>query len=163
CAPGAANWTQGNVHPDVHAIVLDPTDGRTLWVASDGGLARSNDAGAHWDHPNSGIATSQFYKLCADRQDASIVIGGMQDNGTGQASNVAGSRFWQSIETGDGAACVVNLKDPNPDDQFAIVTAQEGYVERIDADGTHTDSFYSGSDCDGYQGCGDRSGFVTVV
>lgn len=56
-ADGGATWTdvstsgaarRERIHEDVQALVFDPADHDTLFVASDGGIYRSVDNGQHW-------------------------------------------------------------------------------------------------------------------
>ncbi|MFO0589623.1 MAG: hypothetical protein U0441_18945 [Polyangiaceae bacterium] len=46
CGKDFANWYLGYVHPDTHAMAFDPGNSDTLYVGSDGGLARTPDGGA---------------------------------------------------------------------------------------------------------------------
>jgi photosystem II stability/assembly factor-like uncharacterized protein len=133
--PGAV-WTRSLVHPDVHAIVFDPTNPRLFYVASDGGIAMTDDSGAHWTRKNDGIATNQFYHLCVDPNDSTVVLGGMQDNGTAELGPFPGTTVWNQVGPGDGAACAVNLKDPARANLFVLTSSQFGSVTRVEADGT---------------------------
>ena len=75
------NWYDSNeayTHADIHTMKF--FDG-ALFAATDGGLYRSTDWGASFiDYSNNGIATGQFYRLDIGRNDASVMVGGTQDN-----------------------------------------------------------------------------------
>ena len=75
------NWYDANeayTHADIHTMKF--FDG-ALFAATDGGLYRSTDGGASFvDYSNNGIATGQFYRLDIGRNDASVMVGGTQDN-----------------------------------------------------------------------------------
>ncbi len=151
-------WTTALVHPDVHAIAFDPTNPRVFFVASDGGVAQTDDQGLHWNRRNEGLATNQFYHLCVDPNDSTVMLGGMQDNGTAQISGFPGSTVWNQVGPGDGAACLVNLKDPERAKRFVLTSAQYGSFVRTGEDGVKARvelPFDQGQD-------GDES-FVTIL
>lgn len=50
------------VHPDHHALWIDPRDGRHLILGNDGGIYVSYDRGQEWDHHNH-VAIGQFYHV----------------------------------------------------------------------------------------------------
>ena len=60
-----------------------------------------------------GVSTLQFYDLCVDPNDETLVIGGLQDNGFAQKPQTG--MLWRNFQTGDGTSCVMNLGDPNID------------------------------------------------
>jgi photosystem II stability/assembly factor-like uncharacterized protein len=125
-------WELDNVHPDVHALVFDPSNPGKLYVANDGGIAFTSDGGNTWNKINNTIETTQFAKVCVDQNDGSIV-GGMRDNGTAEWQ--PGSRTWKGRWVGDGGGCVANLHDPVPANRFMLVSAQYGDLKRIDGNG----------------------------
>jgi len=57
-----ADGVARGVHPDQHALWVDPTDGRHLILGNDGGIYVSYDRGAHFDHLNQ-VAIGQFYDV----------------------------------------------------------------------------------------------------
>src|SRR5437667_427508 len=68
-----------NVHPDQHALWVDPKDGRHLLVGCDGGYYVTYDRCAHWDFLNT-VAIGQFYHVSIDSRRPYRVYGGLQDN-----------------------------------------------------------------------------------
>jgi len=119
----------GGMHSDTHAIVFDPTNPMRIWVGTDGGLALSTNGGAAWTKPNAGLSTLQFYQVCVDANDATSIVGSLQDNGTVTPS-APGSLTWNNIHGGDGMACANNLFDPNQAQRYMISSAQFGALSR---------------------------------
>ena len=78
-----SRWNQPEsstyTHADIH--YLKYWNGN-LHVGSDGGVYVSKDDGGSFSGlSTNGLATSQFYKLSGHPSDASILVGGLQDNG----------------------------------------------------------------------------------
>ena len=69
------------VHPDHHALWIDPRDGRHMIVGCDGGFYVTYDRAAHWDYLNH-LALGQFYHVAVDTKQPYHVYGGLQDNGS---------------------------------------------------------------------------------
>lgn len=127
-------------HADQHHIVFHPgytgTTNRTLYVTSDGGIYRTDDAnaavgrslqnvcgvpvadGVRWTGLNNGYAVTQFYHGTV-YPDGETFFGGTQDNGTIRGGLGTGST-WQALQGGDGGYVAV---DPlNTDVLFAEFT-----------------------------------------
>ncbi|HEX6161940.1 MAG TPA: hypothetical protein VFZ31_01155 [Vicinamibacterales bacterium] len=122
--PGDPNYA----HADGHAIVFHPKyngdSNRQVFIASDGGIHRSNNARAAlgttlasvcgettpaqitWSSLNNGYQVTQFYHG-AVYPDGTTFFGGTQDNGTLRGTNAAGQN-WDSIRGGDGGYVAVN-------------------------------------------------------
>jgi hypothetical protein len=127
------------MHPDQHAIVLDPANPRIALIGSDGGVVRTNgvyvDRSADCDSRglgkldlidcqrflsaipqridslNDGLRTLQFQSLTPNPQNAGgDVIGGTQDNGTWAFS---GSPTWFESIGGDGGQSAIDVANPN--------------------------------------------------
>jgi hypothetical protein len=125
---GAANYwwaPQGNplyAHADQHVIVFHPqyngTSNKTMFVANDGGIFRTNDARAGlattvnqicgtgiaanqttWTELNTNYVTTQFYHGIA-YPNGDTYLGGTQDNGTWQGTTA--STVATRIFGGDG-------------------------------------------------------------
>jgi photosystem II stability/assembly factor-like uncharacterized protein len=82
---GDAPWTQvlggpDFLHSDHHAMAFAPA-AATIYAGCDGGVFRSTDGGANWEHRNRGLNTMQFYQVANHPQWAALVLGGTQDNG----------------------------------------------------------------------------------
>ena len=68
------------VHSGIHNIVFPnySTDGNTFYMATDGGVFSTTNAGSSYTMHNKGLNTTQFYSV-AISNDASV-LGGAQDN-----------------------------------------------------------------------------------
>ena len=127
---GDANYA----HADNHVIRFHPgyngSSNKKMYVASDGGVFRTDDAQAAvgktvnavcgtpvagavaWTELNNGYVTTQFYHGSA-YPDGSAYFGGMQDNGTWRGTTAASN--WQKLTGGDGGYSAVDtLGDANP-------------------------------------------------
>src|SRR5262249_39157510 len=69
------------IHPDHHALWIDPNDSQHLIVGNDGGLYTSKDRGQTFT-ANRGLVISQFYGVAVDSRTPYRVYGGLQDNGS---------------------------------------------------------------------------------
>ncbi len=122
-----------DVHPDHHALWLDPTDARRLLLGNDGGVAESRDRGETWRFV-ANLPVGQFYHLDVDQDVPYHVYGGMQDNGSwrgpGDVWENGGIRnqHWDEVGFGDGFR---TLPDPQ-DSQRGYSMSQGGYLMRWD-------------------------------
>jgi len=95
----------GNMHADIHDITIDNIDSNRIYVATDGGLYRSWDAGSTLDIVKN-LPLSQFYHLSVDNEEPYNIYGGLQDNGSwyGPSKSDGGieARDWHSVGYGDG-------------------------------------------------------------
>ncbi|HWM95192.1 MAG TPA: hypothetical protein VN493_30840 [Thermoanaerobaculia bacterium] len=128
---------EGYVHADQHALVFHPLyDGKTvktLFVANDGGIFKTQDALApavitpadvctpaaaqsSWTSLNNGYGVTQFY-YGQPYPDGGTWFGGTQDNGVVRGS---GSPVWETLVAGDAGYVAV---DPdNTDVLYASLT-----------------------------------------
>jgi photosystem II stability/assembly factor-like uncharacterized protein len=106
------------VHPDQHALWIDPRDGRHMIIGTDGGFYATYDRGAHWDFLDT-KAIGQFYHVCVDSRQPYHVYGGLQDNGSwgGPSRSLDGrgtvNTDWIMVGGGDGFVCRVDPTDSN--------------------------------------------------
>ncbi len=106
------------VHPDHHALWIDPRDSRHMLLGCDGGFYATYDKGASWDHLNV-LALGQFYHVCVDNRKPYNVYGGLQDNGSwgGPSHTLRGvgpvNDDWLFLHGGDGFVCRVDPTDPD--------------------------------------------------
>lgn len=99
------------IHVDHHAFAFDPQDPSVIYVANDGGIYRSADAGATWSSLNTNLAITQFYPgISLHPTDASVALGGTQDNGTLLYS---GTTVWQQLFGGDGGYTAFDPTTPS--------------------------------------------------
>lgn len=144
--PGTGGWSQlaltmgggltdtNYVHADKHRIMI--VDSATIFIASDGGIAKSLDGGRTWGQNNNGYNVTQFYSVTAAFSvdldslgigESELVAGGTQDNGT-QLIGINFSRPDQAFEVlgGDGFDCdISNLAN------LLFATIYNGNVQRL--------------------------------
>ncbi|MFH2055365.1 MAG: glycosyl hydrolase, partial [bacterium] len=93
------------VHPDLHALWINPNNSRHLILGTDGGIYESDNRGLSWRFINN-LPVAQFYHVSCDNAEPYNVYGGLQDNGSwlGPSSSPGGieNRDWQNLGGGDG-------------------------------------------------------------
>ncbi len=133
---GGRTWREDrfkNVHPDNHAMVIDPANPRHLLLGNDGGIYQSYSAASDWDHL-SRFAAGEFYRVNVDAANPNRVCGGLQDNtnwvGTLATRTADGIRNgdWTTIGGGDGSYCAFDASNPN----LVYSESQQGYLTRMD-------------------------------
>jgi photosystem II stability/assembly factor-like uncharacterized protein len=121
------------IHPDYHAMWIDPNDPTRIYAGNDGGVAESRDRGESWRFVST-LPLAQYYHIAVDDDVPYNIYGGMQDNGSWRGPNTtwetAGIRNWdwQEVGFGDGFGTL-----PIPgDSQTGYAMSQEGYLIRWD-------------------------------
>lgn len=126
-----------NSHPDIHAIVFQPTSSITMLCGNDGGIQRTTDNTAGtvaWTEINTGYRTYQYYYVTLDPRttapESSKVLGGSQDNGSTRNISPAYGSDLEMVYGGDGVS--VGLNDPalTGGTQYEYVGSQSGYINR---------------------------------
>ncbi len=98
------------IHADIHQIIYHPNIPNKVYVASDGGVFKSENDGLAFVSANSGLQTVQFYqKFSSSLSDPDFAMGGLQDNAT---AVYRGGLAWERKIGGDGFGTVI---DPNDD------------------------------------------------
>lgn len=116
-----------NLHPDCHAMWIDPSDGKHVLLGTDGGIFQSFDRIASWQFVNN-LAIGEFYNLAYDfREPFYRVYGGLQDNQTwggpsrtrfeafnfgGPAEGGITNEDWELMGGGDGFHVAVDPTNP---------------------------------------------------
>jgi hypothetical protein len=129
----ASYWWKGGpvfAHADQHAIVFQPgyngTTNQTMFVANDGGIFKTTNAGGttttdicgntvgtiSWTNLDNNYGTAQFY-YGVSFPDGTSYIGGTQDNGTIRGSDGTGISGWTTALGGDGGAVAVDPTNTN--------------------------------------------------
>ncbi len=104
---GGKTWQNvPGLHPDYHAMWLDPLNKERYYNGQDAGAAITHDHGKTFIYFDN-ICAGQFYAVSADMRDPYFVYGGLQDNGTwgGPSMHREGAiltDFWFNIGGGDG-------------------------------------------------------------
>jgi photosystem II stability/assembly factor-like uncharacterized protein len=111
------------VHADMHLVVFHPTNPNIMYVGSDGGVSRSNNAQDQFPKftpRNKGLGITQFYGFGTGYNGN--LIGGTQDNGTNlnDCKNNAPKTF-REVSGGDGGDAAISRLYPNI--SFATITS----------------------------------------
>ncbi len=143
---GGKSWKSitpySTVHPDHHAMWIDPSNPAHIIEGNDGGMNITYDYGANWQFVEN-LPLAQFYHINVDDQTPYNVYGGMQDNGSwmgpAYSLTVDGIRNeeWSELFFGDGFD-VVPIPGRNDavyaqsqEGNVALVNTQTGYSEMI--------------------------------
>jgi photosystem II stability/assembly factor-like uncharacterized protein len=133
---GGTTWREdlsGKLHPDLHALAVDPRSPGRLLLGTDGGVYQSKDGGKGWAHLDR-MAGGQFYRINVDDGNPFRICGGLQDNtnwvGPSRTFSKDGivNTDWVQIGGGDGFYCVFDAENPN----VVYAESQEGYFFRMD-------------------------------
>lgn len=120
-----------SIHPDHHALWVNPDNPEQLFLGTDGGVYISEDKGFHWRHV-ANLPVSQFYHVAVDSRWPYNVYGGLQDNGSwmgpSQAPGGIQNKHWDNIGFGDGFWA---FPDAN-DDRVLYTEYQGGQLKRVD-------------------------------
>jgi photosystem II stability/assembly factor-like uncharacterized protein len=132
---GGRSWREDrakNVHPDLHALAIDPRTPQRLLLGTDGGVYQSYNGGAGWAHVAT-MAAGEFYRIAVDSSTPYRICGGLQDNlnwvGPSQTRSQEGitNADWTNIEGGDGFYCAFD-----PDDKDVVYAeSQQGFAHRM--------------------------------
>jgi len=120
------------VHPDNHALVIDPRNPKRLLLGTDGGVYQTYDRAATWAHVNT-MAIGEFYRISADDSTPYRICGGLQDNlnwvGPSATRTKDGitNADWLNIGGGDGFYCVFDPTDPD----IVYGESQQGAIHRM--------------------------------
>ena len=120
-----------NVHVDDHGIWIDPNDPQRWFLANDGGVAITYDAGGNFLQPQN-LPIAQFYEVAFDMAVPYNICGGAQDNGTWcgpsrRRVNQTSLGYWYTISGGDGFYAAMDPTDPN----IVYGESQGGNVSRL--------------------------------
>ena len=121
------------LHPDLHAMWIDPAYPEHLLLGTDGGLYVSHDQSKTWRALHN-FPMGEFYEVSVDNQQPYWVYGGLQDNGcwAGPSATLRGrgpiNTDWLSFPSGDGFYVLSDPQDP----MIVYEESQNGAVTRID-------------------------------
>jgi photosystem II stability/assembly factor-like uncharacterized protein len=120
------------VHPDFHAMWIDPANSEHMIVGVDGGIYVTRNRGLDWEHLND-IAIGQAYQVGYDMAEPYHVCSGFQDNGSwwgpSATRNVNGvlNSDWMEVLVGDGFHCQPDQENSN----LVYIESQEGSLLRL--------------------------------
>lgn len=103
---GEQEGTKSNyAHADHHEAVSDPNNPDVVYLATDGGVFRTDDFGVTYRSLNGGLQNTQFYSIASGQNTNSILWGGLQDNGSFIYQD---NKTWHFSETGDGMKVLIS-------------------------------------------------------
>ena len=158
------------VHADVHEVIFvdDNTTHGTMYVATDGGIYRSEDNGYSYTACNRDYNVTQFYGMAHGA--GSAVLGGTQDNGS---LFIPGDGYFLSDEMavevhgGDGFDCAISMVTEAEGYEYAWFAASQngGLVRGTVAPGNinNAGDFYDGNFTDLFSEDGDLGQFYTCL
>lgn len=147
----------GALHPDHHALLVNPQNWRQFFSLGDGGVSRSNgvfvDDSAKCALPpklytgtrltfcqgllaqvpqrltaiNRGLRALHFYQLEYDRSNPERIAGGTQDNGSWET--LGDKDTWLNVNIADGGHNSFDAPGPGRDPEFALTGWQQGQLE----------------------------------
>jgi photosystem II stability/assembly factor-like uncharacterized protein len=127
--PGASK-----AHPDQHALAFVQGSSNSYYLGCDGGIYKTTDHGATFQSLNRGLTLTQFNSIAVHPIDATLSLGGTQDNGTQWRS--ANNNAWYEVFSGDGGRVVINPLDPN----MVFITYIRGNIYRYTGSGLYFDT-----------------------
>jgi hypothetical protein len=127
------------IHPDHHALVVNPQNYKQFFAVGDGGVTRSNgtfvDDSGDCTQPkgytgtrltfcqmmlssiperletlNDGLRTLHFYEINVSPHDPDLIVGGTQDNGSWERQS---GDTWVNTNVADGGHNNFDIGDPN--------------------------------------------------
>lgn len=122
-----------SVHPDHHAIWVDPTNPDRIIQGNDGGVFLSRDHGKTWRFLDT-LPIEQAYTVFLDNRTPFDACIGLQDNsawcGPTSALNQPGvtGKNWFTTVGGDGEYAVIAPSDPD----IVYADLEDGYTFRYD-------------------------------
>ncbi|MBI3539483.1 MAG: hypothetical protein HY076_04340, partial [Candidatus Eisenbacteria bacterium] len=136
--PGGAK----NLHPDFHAMWINPADGDHVVAGCDGGVNVSHDRAATWDFIDN-LAAGEVYDIAVDMREPYRVYAGLQDNqtwGGPSATRIDPEAWlddkkhdgitnasWYCLGGGDGFHVAVDPTDPD----LVYYESQGGTLQRV--------------------------------
>ena len=169
-APFDAPGFNYGVHADVHEVIFvdDNTTNGTMYVATDGGIYRSEDNGYSYTACNRDYNVTQFYGMA--HSAGTGVLGGTQDNGS---LFIPGDGYFLSDQMaveahgGDGFDCGISMVTEAPGHNYAWFAASQngGLVRGTLSPGAvnNLGGFYDGSFTDLFNDEGEIGQFYTCI
>ena len=115
-SPFTSRFGAGGLHPDHHALWINPSNPQELVLGTDGGVYISYSRGNAFSLARA-LPVSQFYEVSYDMEWPYNVYGGLQDNGTwmGPSRSPGGiaNSDWKVIGFGDGFHAYRDPSDPD--------------------------------------------------
>ncbi|HEX8002365.1 MAG TPA: hypothetical protein VF519_06685 [Mycobacteriales bacterium] len=103
----------GGFHADQHGMAWDPKVEDRVYLGNDGGMWRSDDNGANWEHGKH-MPWNQLFSIDVSQTRPARVVGGLQDNGgvrSWDSDGEVGTETWNDVTGGDGTEMRINPND----------------------------------------------------
>jgi photosystem II stability/assembly factor-like uncharacterized protein len=119
------------LHPDHHAMWINPQDGSVIIEGNDGGAGMSFDRGETWRFVGN-LPLAQFYHIAVDDDVPYHVYGGLQDNGCWRGPSTVWenggirNHHWDEVDFGDG----FDTRPYPKDSMQGYSMSQQGYLTR---------------------------------
>ena len=129
------------VHPDHHALWIDPESPQRMIQGNDGAVYLSSDGAGTWRFLRN-LPIEQFYTVSTDTSTPYNLCGGLQDNDAwcGPSNSLTRGGIsgtdWFIVAGGDGQYAVPAPSDPS----VIYADSQEGFIVRMDKR-THVERF----------------------
>ena len=123
------NWTSYNVynisgvavvHADKHVLAYQNSS--TLFEGNDGGIYKTTNGGTSYTDLSNGMIISQIYRIGVSQTNTTLVLNGLQDNG----SKLYSAGTWSDVTGGDGMECIVDYSNAN----YMYATYVRGIIYR---------------------------------
>jgi photosystem II stability/assembly factor-like uncharacterized protein len=108
-------------HADIHGITFSGSS--TMYIANDGGVYKTTDAGAAFSNISSNLSIAQSYGISMSSFNSKLILSGHQDNGTNISNDLLN---WRRVLGGDG---LLNLVD-RTNDNIMFGTIQYNLIYR---------------------------------
>ena len=140
---GGANWTvMRTPHGDNHDMWINPTDGRIMIQANDGGANVSTDGGRTWS-TQTNQPTAEIYGVWMDEQFPYRIYGAQQDNSTVIVPSQPLPAQSEPFESGPG--CETGPIIPHPKNPGIVYGACKGQFSRMFMDTRQEQSYWVGA------------------
>lgn len=96
----------GPLHPDLHALYINPSHPNLIYLGLDGGVFYTSDGGRSWHDLNRGVGNLQVQAFSIGPNGR--IYAGTQDNGTFM---YRGSTTWSHVDSGDGGLTAADPKN----------------------------------------------------
>lgn len=115
-SPDGSLYDMNTVHPDLHAMWINPKNPKHIILGTDGGLNISYDEGISWQKIDN-LPLAQCYTIQYDNMEPYNVYSGLQDNGVNSGPSDYRLRSldgnWRLLMGGDGAFVQPDPENPN--------------------------------------------------
>ena len=118
-------------HYDLQSVAVVPGDAGKFYLATDGGIYKSEDYGQTYKNLNYTLGNVNFYRGAVSNDPSPLLIGSMHDSGFVRSFGTIDQSNWMRVDGGDGGSVVWD-----PQDSRRVYTARpDGALVRRSLDG----------------------------